>query len=576
MGGYSLLVCAIILTSFLPFNLKSQYILPSVPENFTFGFSSSIMNTGNESLAFQGDILNVMVANGNNAMIAYDFGYGLLTGDLPLGFDNFSSQSVVFQVSDPDISGVVNPNNSDKARFIAVYTGLDAFNLNIHVWYEVWEFDFAYGPQYLIQIQEPRKVTNSGEVYSPNVDVSVNGQIAVGYNYEGELHIKAGLDLFDLAQVSNDLDASTTGNGSLLTNIASNSCDYFIGNTWIDVSITEDGVGCNRFNLTYNYKKGSGVASAGGEFNTIYSQTISQNTINDCSGIFDFDLDLNVTGGKSFGLPRIASPSPLASNQGIDCNEYAVTFSEINNGGEIIVLKANESMVLASDVANVSPTNNMCYNGLPSISFNFDSDIITIAWEFYDCNYCIPGNVECPAGGPINVQTKLGYYILSRRYDPSLNRLYHDINVVSDVVPSAPAYRYPSVAGRHGYGSDLLFTYPEGNSDHLTYKPSDLLSPSLMKIFTNNEEVFFKYDNKLLVLNEGSQIKANLKLSKPVTRGTISLFDINGKLIFSNNLNNLTAGSYLYILPELLANSVYFITFNSMEVNITEKFVFIK
>jgi len=551
--------------------------LPSVPENFTFGFSSSIMNTGNESLAFQGDILNVMVANGNSAMIAYDFGYSLLTGDLPLGFDFISSQTAVYQVSDPDISGIVNPNNPDKARFIAVYSGLDAFNLNMHVWYEVWEFDFAYGPQYLIQIQEPRKVTNSGEVFSPNVDVSINGQIAVGYNFEGELHIKAGLDLFNLTQVSNDLDASITGNGSKLINITGpTQCNYFIGNTWIDVSITEDGAGCNRFNLTFNYKNGSGVASAGGEFITIYNQTIFQNTINDCSGIFDFDLDLNVTGGKRFGPPRIASPSPLAGNQGIDCNEYVVTFSERNNGGEIIVLKANESSIMSADVANVSPSNNMCYNGLPAISFNFESDIITIAWEFYDCNYCIPGNSECPAGGPINVQTKLGYYILSRRYDPSLNRLYHDINVVSDPVPSTPAYRYPSVAGRHGYGSDLLFTYPEGNSNHLTYKPSDLLSPSLMKIFTNNEEVFSKYDNKLLVLNEESQIKANLKLSKSITKGTISLFDINGKLIFSNNLNNLTAGSYLLILPELIANSVYFINFNSMEINITKKFVSIK
>lgn len=533
------------------------------------------MNTGNESLAFQGDILNVMVANGNNAMIAYDFGYSLLTGDLPLGFDFISSQTAVYQVSDPDISGVVNPNNPDKARFIVVYSGLDAFNLNMHVWYEVWEFDFAYGPpQYLLQIQEPRKVTNSGEVFSPNVDVSINGQIAIGYNYENEIYIKAGLDLFNLTQVSNDLDASITGNGSKLINITGpTQCNYFINNSWIDVSITEDGMGCNRFNITYNYKKGSGVASAGGEFSTIYAQTIVPNTISNCSNILDFDLDLNVSGGKTFGPPRLASPSPMANNQGIDCNEYAVTFSEKNNGGEIIVLKANESMVLASDVANVNPSNNMCYNGLPAISFNFESDIITIAWEFYDCNYCIPGNAQCPAGGPINVQSNLGYYILSRRYDPSLNRLYHDINVVSDPGALDPAYRYPSVAGRHGYGSDLLFTYPEGNSNHLTYKPSDLLSPSLMKIFTSNEDVFSKYDNKLLVLNDGSQIKANLKLTKSITSGTISLFDIKGKLIYSINLENLTSGNYSYILPELLANSVYFINLISKEVNITEKFV---
>ena len=324
--------------------------------------------------------------------------------------------------------------------------------------------------------------------------------------------------------------------------------------------------------MAFNYDNDKGVASSGGVFNTIYAQTTLQNTINNCMSILDFDIDLNVNGGKDFGPPRIASPSPLAHNIGIDCNEYAVTYTSINNGGEIIALKADDSSVLSFDIANAGPSTDMCYNGLPSISYNVGSDIITVAWEFFDCNYCIPANVDCPAGGPVNVLTKPGYNILARRYDNNLHRLTNDINIISDPTPINSTYRYPSVAGRHGHLNNLLFSYA-GNITHSVYKISDLFLPSLMPVFTSTNSINPTIESELFIVPKVNKTEVCIKIDKPVSLGELSIYDLNGKCIFKQEIENIEKGIHNYILPKLPSVGMYLLNFKSKEFQATEKFV---
>lgn len=558
------------MSQIIPLKSYAQFFPPGVPEENVFTTSASIENTGNEYLLLSGYTIFAKVYDGTNPSISYDYSYGTLKNSLPLGLDFTVSptQHLVSNIVDPDIAGTIDIT-TNKARFIVVYAGHENASSTIKAWFEVWELD----PNALIpfyQIISPSPLTNAAttEIYSLNVDVSYDKKIAIVYNFEGLGRIKLYDNLFpvNIIDISIGLNYNITLNpGNPLTG----NCPTFSDITWLDVAITEDAIvnPCSQVHVVHNFDGNNRVGVASGDFNQIFNiiTTMPIGTPLGCKKQ-PFTYTINASSGTGFYAPfgpsRIAAPSSQLGITALGCDDYAITYAGTQNPSvgynHIYMQLGNSSGIYFNELVNSGPNTYRCYNGLPVIGYAYETELLTVTWEFFDCNFCIPGNTQCDPGDPASIQQKPGYYILARAYNNIGNRLFpSDISVVSDPSYTYPNATRPSISGRHSeMWTEMLFGYSDNNIITMTYKASNTAFPNLkmplgLNNIINSEQPFVAYPNPFYE-------ELNLQFDFSDSDFHLNIYDVSGKLVKQQYLKNVPKNE-LKINTAMLNKGIYFL-----------------
>lgn len=458
----------------LQFNSYAQFIFPAVLSDITAMNTGSVENTGN-------DLRGIGTYPTNDMMIS------TWDGDMP-GFaweDQLSGGTGWLKIAGTQLGTVWDPDIVLFQESGNMYT-LIVYLLNDNVFYETWIYSQSNN-NWNVAVP-PTPINANGNCHNPNVDIDKKaGKTAVIYEQNSKILVHAG----DI--MGNFGPAFWLYSGAHTPDVSMNYVDPPGGNSYWWMNCTFIGDNGSIQELLWIDEPYSAVAAGGSASNSPV--------------VLDHTSTLN---GSYFGRPRIAGPSSVITPQ-----EWEIVVHHLYNGRYYIkgYNHNNPSPYIINKSATFDLTSGL-KNLEPAVSYTHNNIIVT--WTYDDGYNYISNTVDV-----------LSRQLLTNGTAPNVSP-YREFSVVNQNI--AGMQGVSSVCGRFSISNPGLkmVTFRDFHTGDINYK--SLTATSIQFRMSQPQISADMYPNP-------ATDAVNIMIEEEFTSGTIDIFNMQGQLVFSQELS---------------------------------------